>query len=124
MFAAACAVFRRVQASHSKRPTCCFKLAHVSCFDLPIYPVPLQALTAALYAVSGVRGVEIGSSCFGHVDEETGEFIPARLELLRLALPRRCAGRACCGLRCMILRQSAEKGCANVTRLAQAHCSV
>jgi tryptophanase len=50
----------------------------------------VQTLTAALYAVSGVRGVEIGSSCFGHVDEETGEFIPARLELLRLALPRRC----------------------------------
>lgn len=50
----------------------------------------MQALTAALYAISGVRGVEIGSSCFGHVDEETGHFIPARLELMRLALPRRC----------------------------------
>jgi hypothetical protein len=46
-------------------------------------------LTAALYAESGVRGVEIGSSCFGHVDPETGKFTPARLELLRLAVPRR-----------------------------------
>jgi hypothetical protein len=53
-------------------------------------PRGTQALTAALFAVSGVRGVEIGSSCFGRVDEETGAFIPARLELLRLALPRRC----------------------------------
>jgi tryptophanase len=49
----------------------------------------VQALTAALYGISGVRGVEIGSSCFGRVDEETGAFIPARLELMRLALPRR-----------------------------------
>lgn len=36
-----------------------------------------------------MRGVEIGSSCFGHVDKETGTFVPARLELLRLAIPRR-----------------------------------
>lgn len=48
-----------------------------------------QALTAALYTESGVRGVEIGSSCFGHTDPATGEFVPARLELLRLAVPRR-----------------------------------
>lgn len=45
-----------------------------------------------MYAVSGVRGVEIGSSCFGRVEEETGQFIPARLELMRLALPRRLVG--------------------------------
>lgn len=64
------------------RLCCAFPLLSLFC---------LQALTAALYAVSGVRGVEIGSSCFGHVDEETGEFIPARLELMRLALPRRSA---------------------------------
>lgn len=52
-------------------------------------PPCMQALTAALYGISGVRGVEIGSSCFGRVDETTGAFIPARLELMRLALPRR-----------------------------------
>lgn len=55
----------------------------------PPLPSRPQALTAALYIESGVRGVEIGSSCFGHVDEATGEFVPARLELLRLAIPRR-----------------------------------
>lgn len=36
-----------------------------------------------------MRGVEIGSSCFGHTDPATGAFVPARLELLRLAVPRR-----------------------------------
>lgn len=56
---------------------------------VPPHQFPAQALTAALYAESGVRGVEIGSSCFGRVDESTGEFIPAQLELMRLALPRR-----------------------------------
>ena len=56
---------------------------------IPPHQFPAQALTAALYAESGVRGVEIGSSCFGRVDEDTGEFIPAKLELLRLAVPRR-----------------------------------
>lgn len=61
----------------------------------------LQALTAALYAVSGVRGVEIGSSCFGQVDEETGEFIPAHLELMRLALPRRWVT---CNIICLFIR--------------------
>jgi tryptophanase len=50
---------------------------------------PAQALTVQLYIESGVRGVEIGSSCFGKIDEKTGKFIPARLELLRLAIPRR-----------------------------------
>jgi len=50
---------------------------------------PAQALTAQLYVESGVRAVEIGSSCFGKTDEKTGEFIPARMELMRLAIPRR-----------------------------------
>ncbi|KAF8068231.1 tnaA [Scenedesmus sp. PABB004] len=56
---------------------------------IPAHQFPAQALTAAVYAASGVRGVEIGSSCFGHTNPETGEFVPSRLELMRLALPRR-----------------------------------
>ncbi len=50
---------------------------------------PAQALTAQLYVESGVRAVEIGSSCFGKTDEKTGKFTPARMELMRLAIPRR-----------------------------------
>jgi tryptophanase len=56
---------------------------------IPPHQFPAQALTAALYEESGVRGVEIGSSCFGRTDPVTGDFIPARLELMRLAIPRR-----------------------------------
>ncbi|KIY98441.1 tryptophanase [Monoraphidium neglectum] len=64
-------------------------LPHVPGRQFPAQAELGPALTAALYTESGVRGVEIGSSCFGHTDPATGEFVPARLELLRLAVPRR-----------------------------------
>jgi tryptophanase len=50
---------------------------------------PAQALTVQIYIESGVRAVEIGSSCFGKTDEKTGKFVPAEMELVRLAIPRR-----------------------------------
>ena len=55
---------------------------------IPAEQFPAQALTVQLYIESGVRGVEIGSSCFGKTDEK-GRLIPARMELVRLAIPRR-----------------------------------
>lgn len=56
---------------------------------IPPEQFPAQALTIQIYVESGVRAVEIGSSCFGKTDEKTGKFIPARMELVRLAIPRR-----------------------------------
>jgi len=49
---------------------------------------PGQSLSVELYREAGIRGVEIGSVMFG-ADPHTGEERPARLELVRLAIPRR-----------------------------------
>jgi tryptophanase len=50
---------------------------------------PAQALSVAIYREGGVRGVEIGTAMFGKTDPETGEELPAPMELIRLAIPRR-----------------------------------
>jgi tryptophanase len=55
---------------------------------VPPHQYPGQALVAALYIEGGVRGVEIGSLMFGKYDE-SGNLIPAVMELVRLAIPRR-----------------------------------
>ncbi|MFZ0491607.1 MAG: tyrosine phenol-lyase [Acidimicrobiia bacterium] len=58
---------------------------------LPLIPqdhFPAQALTAALYLDSGVRGMERGIVSAGR-DAETGEHHYPKLELVRLAIPRR-----------------------------------
>ena len=50
---------------------------------------PGQALVAELYLEGGVRAVEIGTVMFGRPDPRTGIDQPARMELVRLAMPRR-----------------------------------
>jgi tyrosine phenol-lyase len=50
---------------------------------------PGQALVIALYLEGGIRSCEIGSVMFGK-QKDDGSFVPAALELVRLALPRRC----------------------------------
>ena len=49
---------------------------------------PAQSLAVELYRAGGVRGVEIGSVMFGR-PLPGGEELPAAMELVRLALPRR-----------------------------------
>jgi tryptophanase len=56
---------------------------------IPPEEYPGQALACALYLEGGIRSCEIGSVMFGKTDPATGEFQPARLELVRLAIPRR-----------------------------------
>ena len=58
-------------------------LSHV-----PAEQYPAQALAVELYRNGGVRGVEIGSVMFGKPQPDGSE-VPASMELVRLAIPRR-----------------------------------
>ena len=55
---------------------------------IPQDQFPAQSLAAALYLESGVRGMERGVVSAGR-DKETGEHHYPKLELVRLAIPRR-----------------------------------
>ena len=55
---------------------------------IPPAEYPAQALANALYLEGGVRGVEIGSVMF-RKRQPDGTEIPASMELVRLAVPRR-----------------------------------
>ena len=55
---------------------------------IPVEQYPGQALVGALYLHGGIRSVEIGSLMFGKYDANKN-LIPAQLELVRLAIPRR-----------------------------------
>lgn len=54
---------------------------------IPAQNFPGQVLACELYKVAGIRTVEIGSLMFGRGEGES--FQPARMELVRLAIPRR-----------------------------------
>jgi tryptophanase len=56
--------------------------------DLPPDQYPGQSIVCELYLEGGVRAVEIGSVMFGKYDKH-GKLIPAMMELVRMAIPRR-----------------------------------
>lgn len=55
---------------------------------IPPEQYPGQSIVCELYLEGGIRTVEIGSVMFGKYDNN-GKLIPAKLELVRLAIPRR-----------------------------------
>ena len=54
---------------------------------IPPLEYPGQALACALYEMGGIRGCEIGTVMFGRKPDGSEE--PARMDLVRLAMPRR-----------------------------------
>lgn len=55
---------------------------------IPAHQFPGQSLVVELYLSEGIRSCEIGSVMFGKKDSK-GNFVPASMELVRLAFPRR-----------------------------------
>jgi tryptophanase len=54
---------------------------------IPSHQFPGQVLAAELYLAEGIRSCEIGSAMFGKY--ENSKFVPAAMELVRMAFPRR-----------------------------------
>jgi tryptophanase len=63
--------------------------AHAVLPHIPQAEFPGQALAVELYRQGAIRGVEIGSVMFAYPDPDSGVMIFPKLELLRLAIPRR-----------------------------------
>jgi tryptophanase len=56
---------------------------------VPPHQLPGQSVVAELYLEGGIRSVEIGTVMFGHRDPHTSAESTAKMELVRLAIPRR-----------------------------------
>ncbi|HEY5903053.1 MAG TPA: tryptophanase [Anaerolineales bacterium] len=68
--------------------------AHAVLPHIPQEEYPGQALAVELYRAGAIRGVEIGSVMFSYREPDTGRMVHPKLELLRLAIPRRTYTRS------------------------------
>jgi tryptophanase len=76
---------------------------------IPQSEFPGEALSAALYLEGGIRACEIGSVMFAFPDPDSGKMVYPKLELVRLAIPRRMYTQSHLDYVVEILKQVAEK---------------
>ena len=63
--------------------------AHAFLPHLPLNQFPADALGVAIYVEAGVRGIGLGTLAFAKAGKKPGEVIYPKMELFRLAVPRR-----------------------------------
>ena len=63
--------------------------AHAFLPHLPLSQFPADALGVAIYVEAGVRGIGLGTLAFAKAGKKPGEVIYPKMELFRLAVPRR-----------------------------------